>query len=589
MKKIIIILVCLFVLIVISFSWFSYLFDAPQSRAESEQFTVQIGKDDSREVGLQLKQQGFIKSRMAFNIAFFGLIDMNSICVDCIFPGAYQLSKAMNVRQIVRILKQEPYMKWVIIPEGWRKEQIAERLANIFNWSVEEKSKWVIDYTAMEYDYVEGVYFPDTYLIPTEETPYEVAKRLQAKFEEQFAPYAKEALEQNIKWDTVLKIASLIQRETNNPEDMPIIAGVIWNRLEQGMKLQIDATLQYVKASTLAYTDLCKLPGQGEETTLQCDCDVETDNCYQRSGYYTGVDTWWGRVDPADKQIDSPYNTYLHTGLPPHPIVNPGLSAIIAVLHPAETDCLFYLHSADGTMYCSKTYDDHLENIDLYLRNNNSSSEVSNDDIVKAFLDKYPDWNRPGYFSIDIKEALPVHARGTVSWPGNDRQGRWFATKLTDKWLITDYTGGDYFGMCENFMEYQFPEEMTPDCWDNTKKVIINTPNPGKFYHGLTLGDKSKIIQAFLEYMGNDSNFVDKDLYVKFDEYIDGYLTGMIVIGGIDNYSTPYFLAAKNGNDWKVLYWGQEAPSCENLEGYNVPIKLAPSCWTNNGTELIER
>lgn len=215
---------------------------------------------------------------------------------------------------------------------------------------------------------------------------------------------------------------------------------------------------------------------------------------------------------------------------------------------------------------------------------------ATNQDIEKAFISEYPNWDKPGFFSVTIEENSSTHARGQVSWPDNKGRGFWFAAKVDNQWTITDYTGGSYFGMCQNFTKYGFPETMIPDCWDEDKKIIIDTPNPDKYYNSLTVEDKTKLKQAFLDYFKNDnSNYRDKDLYVRFADQMDNYLNGMIIIGGIENYSTPYFLAAKVGDNWKVLYHGQESPPCENLEGYNVPTGMVPNCWANNGTEWITR
>src|SRR3989339_1714568 len=175
-------LVILLTIIGIGIFKYASLFSAPQKQTEVQQFTIAIGKDDSSEVAQQLKEQGFIKSELGFKISLLGLKGVSSICVDCISPGAYKISKAMNAREIAKILQQEPYMKWVIIPEGFRKEQIAEILAETLGWTDEQKSDWITKYTAMNYDYIEGVYFPDTYLIPTNETPLDIAQRFINKF-----------------------------------------------------------------------------------------------------------------------------------------------------------------------------------------------------------------------------------------------------------------------------------------------------------------------------------------------------------------------------------------------------------------------
>jgi UPF0755 protein len=303
---------------------FSYLtfFQTAGSQAELERFVVSIKSDQSS--SSLLKSQGFIKNYFGFGLASLlrGIGTVES--------GGYKISKSMTAWQIAGVLNKKPYMKWVVIPEGLRKEEIADLFVENLGWSESEKSDWINTYTAMDYDHVEGVYFPDTYLIPVDEAPLDVAKRLRAKFEEKFAPYAKEAVAQNIKWTTLLKVASIVQREANGKEDMPIVAGVIWNRLLKNMKLEVDATLQYVRGDN----------GNG----------------------------WWAPITTAEKQTDSPYNTYKNTGLPPHPISNPGLSAIEASLHPASTTCLYYLHDSSGEIHCSDTFEGHKQNIANYLK-----------------------------------------------------------------------------------------------------------------------------------------------------------------------------------------------------------------------------
>ena len=316
-------------------------FSAPQRQARLGQFIVNTNHTNSGEVTDSLIARGFIKNSLAFKIVhlLYGHRDIQ--------PGSYQISKSMSVWQIAGILSEEPNMKWVTIPEGLRKEQIAEIMGEKLGWSDEEVNKWVTTYTAMKFDYVEGVYFPDTYLIPIDEPPLQTAERMQRRFEEQFAPYSKEALEQNIQWTTVIKLASIIQREAAGSNDMPLIAGILWNRLNQKMKLEVDATVQYARDSVAHY---------GRAPDL-----------YQNLNY-TAEGSWWTPIQVADKQIDSPFNTYLYKGLPPHPIANPGLDAIKAVLHPEGTECLYYLHDATRTIHCAKTLTEHEANIQKYLR-----------------------------------------------------------------------------------------------------------------------------------------------------------------------------------------------------------------------------
>lgn len=168
-------------------------------------------------------------------------------------------------------------------------------------------------------------------------------------------------------------------------------------------------------------------------------------------------------------------------------------------------------------------------------------------------------------------------------WPNNKNAGFWFATKINGQWLITDYGGGGYFGICQNFQQYNFPAEMIPDCWDKEKNILINTANPARFYSGLTVADKDGLKQYFIKFMKDKSeyNYQGEELFVKFDEKIDQYLKGTILVGGSENYSAPQFLAFKVAGKWTIVYYGQENPPCENIAPYNFPVSLVSDCWDN--------
>ncbi|MCR4325428.1 MAG: endolytic transglycosylase MltG [Patescibacteria group bacterium] len=339
------------------------LFASPQGNAEPERFVVPLDSGSGALIE-GLHSEGFIKSETGFRLA----LQFNGISPGDIKPGGYRLSKSMSAWGVANVLSKEPYMKWVVIPEGWRKEQIAELLADTLGWTDQEKSSWVNTYTSMKFDEVEGVYFPDTYLIPVDEGLLQVADRLRAKFNEVFAAYLIEANEQNIRWPTLLKIASLVQREAAGESEMPLIAGILWNRLLNDQKLDIDATVQYARDTRAAYKDdPCEDPDSYAR-------DPKNDLCFnsemlQPSVEYRGIDDWWTPIGGSDtRNIDSLYNTYLYSGLPPHPINNPGIAAIQAVLFPEETDCFYYLHDTEGNIHCSATYEEHQANIEQYLR-----------------------------------------------------------------------------------------------------------------------------------------------------------------------------------------------------------------------------
>ncbi|MFA6520650.1 MAG: endolytic transglycosylase MltG [Candidatus Paceibacterota bacterium] len=217
-----------------------------------------------------------------------------------------------------------PYMRIVRIQEGLRKEEVADVMADKLDWNDADKQEFIN--TAN----VEGHYFPKTYLIFKDEDPSVVSATMTNEFKAQVSKIKKPKTTKVLNENTALKVASIIQREAAGKEDMKLISGIIWNRIFKGMKLQIDATLQYVKGN--------------EE------------------------DGWWEEVESADKKIKSSYNTYIHEGLPPGAIANPGIDAITAAYNPQKTDCLYYLHDSKRKIHCSKTYEQHRKNIEIYLK-----------------------------------------------------------------------------------------------------------------------------------------------------------------------------------------------------------------------------
>lgn len=309
--------------IVLLIFFLSLQFAAPQPNAQEEVFTVAPGTE--QKVVERLAASGYIKTPWAFRTALF-LKGKNEIK-----PGGYFISKNMDAWKLATIVTAQPQLKWVTIPEGLRKEEIGEKLATTLGWNEDELNKWNTVYTAMTFDYLEGVYFPDTYLIPTNENGLDVAKRMTNRFNEKFAPYIDQFAKQDIIWTTGIRLASIVQREAAGPDDMPLIAGILWNRLLKGQNLEVDATVQYARGKT----------DKG----------------------------WWSPITPTDIQnINSPYNTYKNKGLPPHPISNPGITAIEAVLNPAETDCLYYLHDSNKQIHCAITLGEHQANIEKYLK-----------------------------------------------------------------------------------------------------------------------------------------------------------------------------------------------------------------------------
>ncbi|MBL7156459.1 MAG: endolytic transglycosylase MltG [Candidatus Pacebacteria bacterium] len=286
-----------------------------QRQAEKETFVIQLGISET-EVISNLYNKGFIKSKNAFTETlnfknWKGKIN----------PGGYEISKEMWPWEITDVLVNHPSQKWVFIREGLRKEEIAETLRVSLGWTNQEK-----------YDFLkeaeEGYMWPDTYLFKLNSSGKEMVKRMKNEFNENFQELSKGALETNMRNDTVIILASLIQREAATDEEMPIISGIMWNRLLSDHYLQIDAALQYALG---------------------------------------GAGNWWPRVTKQNYKMNSGYNTYIHKGHPPAPICSPGLAAIKSVIYPQETDYFYYIHDAESQVHYAKTYEEHLENIQKYL------------------------------------------------------------------------------------------------------------------------------------------------------------------------------------------------------------------------------
>lgn len=294
-----------------------YLFSPSSLSDEKITFVVPLDSKNEETVA-RLKSENFIRNEKLFNflagiLKFPGQIE----------AGSYMLSRNMTLIDITNTLLFKPYQKWIVLVPGLRREQVTERLAKKFNWN-QSKVKEFADNTP------EGYLFPDTYLLNVEYTGKEFAQRLLSNFNEHFnSQLQDDLLAQDVRNDTAIKIASLVERESGGDGDKTLIAGIIWNRLNEGMKLQIDAAIQYIKGTP---------------------------------------NDWWPRVASKDMKIDSPYNTYMYKGLPPGPIANPSLASIKAAVYPEETDCLYYLHDPFKNIHCARTYEEHLENIEKYLK-----------------------------------------------------------------------------------------------------------------------------------------------------------------------------------------------------------------------------
>lgn len=211
----------------------------------------------------------------------------------------------------------------LVIESGERKEQVAEHFTKILGWTALEKAQFLSAIESAEPELSDGKFFPGTYTVVRGAKPDVVIPLVTDRFASEVLSRYGEGVESVVPLNDALIIASLLEREAYDFEDMRLIAGVIWNRLFIDMNLQIDATLQYAKGSK-------------------------------------PTEPWWPKVKPSDKYISSLYNTYKNSGLPPAPIANPSLDSIIAALNPRKTDCMYYFHDKHAEFHCSVTYEEHV-------------------------------------------------------------------------------------------------------------------------------------------------------------------------------------------------------------------------------------
>jgi len=225
----------------------------------------------------------------------------------------------------------------VTIPEGYNLYQIAKKLEekglikkeDLLNAKISDFDKeGLIQLDKNAYYELEGYLYPDTYYIPYNLTSKEKINIMFERFINKYKPFLKRQKELNLSLREVVTIASLIEKESYNDEERRRISGVIYNRLQRNMPLQIDATVIY--AITKGEKHINRL-------------------------YY------------KDYKFESPYNTYKIIGLPPGPIASPGIKSIEAALNPEKHQYLYYVFSGNGHVF-SKTYEEHIKNVHKYIQ-----------------------------------------------------------------------------------------------------------------------------------------------------------------------------------------------------------------------------
>jgi UPF0755 protein len=305
MKKIqkIISFLLIFLFFVISLFYWGIFF--PKDKISGEKiFIIEKGKGIFQ-IGKNLEKEGLIKNRIFFFVYLFLIGKEKNLQA-----GKYYLSSSMNIPQIAqKIIKGEIAKIKVTIPEGFTVKQIEEKLG-----------------LKLPGENLEGFLFPDTYEFSIDVSGEEVVKKMKENFERKISPYKEEIEKKGKKLEEIVIVASLIEKEVKTKEDKELVSGILWKRLENGIPLQVDATITYIT---------------GKKTT---------------------------KIPLEDLQIDSPYNTYKYKGLPPGPICNPGLESILAALYPKDSEYWYYLSNLEGKTIFSKTLTEHNLAKEKYLK-----------------------------------------------------------------------------------------------------------------------------------------------------------------------------------------------------------------------------
>jgi UPF0755 protein len=314
------------------------IFSAPNKVIEAKLFTIEKGQA-VKEIALNLKKDNLIKDQYVF-IIYTALSGKYSK----IQAGEYLLSSQMSTSKIVSLFTNGKTAKEKLtIIEGWDLRDIAqyfkgkniaseEEIYTITGKPTEEDNSINLN----NYDFLsskpsnlslEGYLFPDTYYINKADNLESIISKMLNNFDSKLTPDLKSEIKRQKKTIfEIITMASLIEKEVKTSEDKKIVSGILWKRMANGMRLQVDATILYA---------------QGKEGS---------------------------KIYTKDTQINSPYNTYRNDGLPLGPISNPGIDSIIAAIYPTKTTYYYYLSTPDGTTIFSRTLEEHNYNKNKYLK-----------------------------------------------------------------------------------------------------------------------------------------------------------------------------------------------------------------------------
>ncbi len=303
------------VLVLASALWLPKLMPTPSGPAQFVRFEV---RSPMSKVLQRLESEGIVKDAGA--ASFFCRLTGRSFVVK---RGTYRLKPGMSLAQVVTEL-HKPYRQMVRLPEGWWVARTAARLkengvcdADAYREAAQDPRVLASIGVNTRSSSLEGFLYPDTYDLPPLTPAADVVALQLQTFKKKVLPIIPPKGD----LDRLVTIASMVELEAAKDSERARIAGVIENRLAKGMPLEIDATVLYA------------------------------------------LQTWKVLTPGTVRTVKSPYNTYLHKGLPPGPIGSPSVKSIEAAIHPEKHGYLYYVARPDKSHYFSSTYEEHLKNI----------------------------------------------------------------------------------------------------------------------------------------------------------------------------------------------------------------------------------
>lgn len=329
-KKIFIAIFLLLILYLYGFLYYSF---PPNPERGFTPFRVTRG-ESVNQVSLNLKKYKIIKNPSLFTA--FSILTREEHRIP---SGLYFLKESMNELMCFKSIRFKfalsPSLK-ITIPEGYNLREISSLVSMRFDipfdsiysfFASKEKIRPIFEKYGIEpAPTLEGYIFPDTYILPSSTTPYEIALRAVEKLKEILKDLGYDTLKNNMALHEILTLASIVEKEAVFDFEKPIIASVFFNRLKKGIPLQADPTVKYA------------------------------------------LGTKKGRLTLEDIEVVSPYNTYRHKGLPPGPICSPGKASLKAVLYPEDTEYLYFVAKGDGTHYFSKSFKEHKKKKFIYRK-----------------------------------------------------------------------------------------------------------------------------------------------------------------------------------------------------------------------------